>query len=107
MEDQIVNIAKTEKMASEEVESSVFLSPPFSEELTSKVISRKSKYDKIIPFNINEEENDVSKCDILTQSSKLNLVKVVISKILDGLSEKELLRYSSYLTLSLLWYWEF
>ena len=81
-------------MASEEVESSVFLSPPLSEESTisNKIISRIRRYDDIIPFNLDEEDYNGSKCDILKESSKLNLVKVVISKILDQLSEKDLLR---------------
>ena len=83
------------KMASEEVEGSVFLSPPLSEEcaISHRAISRIRTTDDRIPFTLDDEDDhDNSKCDILAESSKKNLLETVILKILDRLSDKDLLR---------------
>jgi len=81
------------------VHSSVFLSPPNSEEFlpSGKVASRIKEDEKAIPFDLDDGFSTIHhfpKLDILVECSKHNLVNVVISKIFNELSEIELLRVS-------------
>ena len=92
-------LAKMAKESDDCVLSSVFLSPPNSEEFipSGKATSRVNKDEEVIPFDLDDDIPSKSrysktKLDILVECSKYNLVNVVVSKILNELSEKELLR---------------